>query len=159
MSKIRTKSIIVFILGMLTFASGAFFVNTFFLVERPVKDGIIEDWGQVCFWQDMDGIYVAISPKGCYSSSCTRIKQQTGAAIVDLQNQEIQLDARFVLLETSRFPLPCTNDCYGGGSVQFKLEHLIPNDYAVRFKDQWIGGVKVFSGNPTPRQCFENGTE
>jgi hypothetical protein len=43
------RSILVFKLGILTFAVGSFLVSTFILVERPTKDGIIEDWGQICF--------------------------------------------------------------------------------------------------------------
>jgi hypothetical protein len=150
------KSICVFILGMLTFAVGYFFVSTFIIVEKPTKDGIIEDWGQICFWSDADGLYASISPKGCYSTSCTSPKLQAGTAIVDVQNQKIQLEARFVHVKTSRFPLPCTDNCSGGGVVQFKLEPLLPNDYEVRFEDEKVGDLMIFSGRPTPRQCFEN---
>ena len=149
---------LIFILGMLTFAVGFVIVTAFSLVERPVKDGIIEDWDQICFWPDVDGIYLAISPRGCYSSSCTRPKLQTGTAIIDVQNREIQLEARFVLLKTSRFSLPCTEDC-SGGTVQFKLDHLLPNEYEVWFKDERVGDLNIFSGRPTPRQCFENNPE
>ena len=150
------KSIFVFILGILTFAVGYFLVSTFIVVERPTKDGIIEDWGQICFWPDVDGLYASISPKGCYSTSCTRPKLQTGTAVVDVKNRKIQLEARFVLVKISRFPLPCIDNCYGGGIVQFKLDPLIPNDYEVWFKDKHIGKLVIFSGRPTPRQCFEN---
>ena len=158
MSKSRVKLLIVFILGMLTFSIGAFIVDTFFLVERPNNAGIVKDWEQICLWQGEEGISLTISPRGCYSSSCTQIKQQTGTATVDLQNQEIHLDARFVLLESSRFPLPCTNDCLGGGSIRFKLDRLMPNDYTIWFLDQKVGKINVFSGRPTPRQCFGNTT-
>ena len=156
MMKFNVKTIIVFVLGMLTFALGAFIVNTFFLPTRPEEGGIIEDWEQICLWQDMDGIYLSVSPKGCYSTTCTQIKQQVGTATLDLQNQEIHLNARFVLLETSRFPLPCAQNCLGGGSVQFKLDQLIPNDYTLWFLDQKVGEVNIFSGRTTPRQCFKN---
>ena len=154
MSKLRASHAFVFILGMLTFAIGSWLLSTFIFVERPVKDGIIEDWDQICFWQDQDGIYATISPMGCYSTSCTNIKLQTSTAIVDLENQEIQLDARFVLVETSRFPLPCIENCVGG-DLQFKLDQLIPNDYQVWFRKDKVGEIKIFSGRPTSRQCFE----
>ena len=150
----RGRSIFIFILGMLTFAVGYFILTTFIFVERPDQSGIIEDWDQICFWQDRDGIYVMISPKGCYSTSCTSPKLQTSTAIVDLQNQEIKLDGRFVIAKTSRFPLPCAENCLGG-NVQFKLDQLIPNDYEVWFRDEKVGDLNVFSGRPTPRQCFE----
>lgn len=159
MARLRGRNIFMFILGMLTFAVGSFIVTTFFIVERPVRDGIIEDWGRICFWPDQDGLYAAVSPKGCYSFSCTRPKLQVGTAILDLQNDKIQIETRFVLAKTSRFPLPCTEDCSGGGTIQFKLNHLIPHDYEVWFRDERVGDLKIFSGRPTPRQCFENTPE
>ena len=154
MARLKGKNILVFILGMLTFAIGSWFLSTFIFVERPVKDSIIEDWDQICFWQDRDGIYATISPQGCYSFSCTRTQLQTSSAVIDLQNQKIQIDGRFVLAKTSRFPLPCSENCLGG-NVQFKIDGLIPNDYEVWFKDEKVGDLKIFSGRPTPKQCFE----
>ena len=156
MLKRRAKFVIIFILGMLTLAVGSFLVSTFIFVERPTKNGIVEDWGQICFWPDVDGLYASISPKGCYSTTCTRPTLQTGTAIVDVQNRKIQLEARFVIVKTSRFPLPCIDNCFGGGLVQFKLDPLIPNDYEVWFGDLKVGDLMLFSGRPTPRQCFEN---
>lgn len=156
MSKIQTKSIIIFILGMLTFAIGAFLVNIFFLVERPQESSIIEDWDQICLWQDVDGIYLSVSPMGCFSTSCTQIKQQIGTVMIDLENEDIFLDAHFVLQKTTRFPLPCTENCSGGGRIQFKFDQLIPNDYSLWFKDQKVGKVNIFSGRTTPNQCFNN---
>jgi hypothetical protein len=156
MLKRRAKFVNIFILGMLTFAVGSFLVSTFIIVERPTKDGIIEDWGQICFWPDVDGLYASISPKGCYSTTCTHPTLQTGSAIVYVQNRKIQLEARFVLVKTSRFPFPCIDNCSGGGTVQFKLVPLIPNNYEVWFGDLKVGDLMLFSGRPTPRQCFEN---
>lgn len=154
MLKHRANHVFIFILGMLTFAVGSWLLSTFIFVERPVKNGVIEDWDQICFRQDQDGIYVTISPKGCYSTSCTSPKLQASTAVIDLQNQKIQLDARFVLVKTSRFPLPCAENCLGG-DVQFKLDQLIPNDYEVWFRQDKVGEVKIFSGRPTPLQCFK----
>jgi hypothetical protein len=156
MKYLKLKNALVFALGMLTFALAAFIFNTFLFPARPEKAGIIEDWEQICLWQDADGINLAISPKGCYSTSCTQIKQQAGTALLDLQNQEIHLETRFLLLETSRFPLPCAENCAGGGRVQFKFDQLTPNDYTLWFSGQKVGEVHVFSGRTTPRQCFEN---
>jgi hypothetical protein len=150
------NKIIVFILGMLTFAVGSWALSTFILAEPPSQEGTIADWGQICFWQDQDGIYGSISPKGCYSSACTRIVQQAGTAVVDFDRQTIALTARFVLAKTSRFPLPCSDDCLGGGVIQFRIDSLIPNDYDVWFGGQRLGQVKIFSGRPTPRQCFDH---
>jgi hypothetical protein len=157
--KFRINTIFIFALGMLTFPLAVFLINTFVFVTRPEQSGIIEDWEQICLWQDVDGIYLAVSPRGCYSTSCTQIKQQTGAALLDLQNQDIYLEAHFVLQETSRFPLPCTKDCYGGGRIQFKLDQLIPNDYTLWFSEERVGEIHIFSGRTTPQQCFGNQPE
>ena len=123
------KNVLIFILGMVTFAVGWFIVSTFIFVERPSLDGIVEDWERICFWPDVGGIYAAVSPKGCYSTTCTRPKLQAGTAVVDSRVNKISLETRFVLEETSRFPLPCTENCAGGGTVQFNLGDLIPNKY------------------------------
>jgi hypothetical protein len=155
----RLWGILVFLLGMMTFAFGYFIVSTFFIVERPTPGGIIEDWGRICFWPDEGGIYAAVSPKGCYSTSCTRPTLQVGTAIVDRQDNIIQLETRFVLVETSRFPLPCAENCAGGGTVQFNLGSLLPNAYEVWFRNEKVGELMVYSGRPTPRQCFENTSE
>jgi hypothetical protein len=144
---------------MLTCAVGWFALSTFIFVERPTKDGIIQDWGRICFWPDVDGITAAVSPPGCYSTSCTRPVLQSGTAVVDPQNYEIRLETRFVLAETSSFPLPCTQNCGGGGTVQFNLGGLLPNDYQVWFRGEKVGELMVFSGRPTPRQCFDNTLE
>ena len=154
MSKYRVKQIIIFILGMLTFAVGSWIFSTFIFIDRPDREGIIEDWDQICIWQDQDGIYVTISPQGCFSTTCTETHLQTSTAIVDLQTQKIQLDARFVLAKTSRFPLPCAENCQGG-NAQFKLDNLLPNDYEVSFGNEKVGVVNIFSGRVTPKQCFE----
>ena len=159
MSRIQLKNLFIFVLGMLTFGVGSFVTKTFLFYERPDKNGIVENWEEICLWQDNDGITLSISPKGCYSSSCTQIKQQVGTATIDLQEQEIHLSARSVLREVSRFPLPCIDNCLGGGSILINLANLIPNDYTIWFMDQKVGEVMVFSGKPTPRQCFENPIE
>ena len=154
MKIIRWKSLLIFILGMLTFAIGNFIVTTFVLVERPTPVGIIDDWKSICFWPDDGGISAAISPRGCFSTTCTRPQYQAGTAIVDVQNYRIQLEARFVVVKASRFPLPCTENCAGGGTVQFNLGSLIPNDYQVWFQDEQVGKLHVYSGRVTPRQCI-----
>jgi len=150
------EKIFPFILGVIITAIAAYIVVNFLLIERPVQDGIIEDWEQICFWQEEDGLYASVSPKGCFSTSCTRPKLQVGTAIVDVQNYKIQLETQFVLVKTGCFPLPCTGNCAGGGTIQFKFDPLLPNEYEVWFGEESVGDLMVFSGRPTPRQCFEN---
>lgn len=152
----KLKNILVFFLGMATFAIGSFIVSTFIFVKRPTPAGVIYDYERICFWPDVDGITASVSPRGCYSTSCTSPKYQAGTAIVDRQEYKIHLETRFVLVEESRFPLPCTENCAGGGTVQFHLGHLIPNKYEVWFRDKKVGELDIFSGLPTSSQCFEN---
>ena len=141
---------------MVTFAVGSFILSTFVFVTRPTPNDIIQDFERICFWPDVDGITAAVSPKGCYSTSCTSPKYQAGTAIIDVQADKIQLETQFILIETNRFPLPCTENCAGGGTVQFRLGHLIPNRYEVWFREEKVGDLDIFSGLPTPDQCFEN---
>ena len=126
----KGKYVLIFILVVLTFGVTSLLVSNLILVERPTQEGIIEDWGQICFWPDVDGLSASVSPKGCYSTTCTSPKLQVGTAIVDVQNRKIQLETRFVLVKASRFLFPCVENCNGGGAVQFIMEPLIPDDYA-----------------------------
>mgnify|MGYP001031070979 CR=1 FL=1 len=159
MSGIRVKRMLFFVLGMLTIALGFWILTTFIPTKTPEKGQMVEDWGEICLWQDVDGINLSVRPKGCFSTSCTEIKQKTGTVLVDMQLQEIHLASRFILMETSRFPLPCIDNCLGGGIVLFNLSTLLPNDYTLWFGDQKVGEVMVFSGRETPRQCFTDGQE
>lgn len=161
MKYLKLKNFLIFFLGMITFAVGSFIVSTFIFVERPMPagSGSIYDYERICFWPDVDGITAAVSPKGCYSTSCTWPSSQAGTAIVDRQGYKIQLETRFVLAESTRYPLPCTENCAGGGTVQFHLGQLTPNRYEVWFREEKVGTLDLFSGLPTPRQCFENGFE
>lgn len=154
MLKTRLNHVIIFTAGMLTFALAAWIVWALFLVERPEKQGIIEDWDQICVWQDQTGIYFSISPQGCFSTNCTIAGLQTSSAVVDLQNRVIEIDARFVLTKISGSLLHCMRNCTGG-NIQFKLDGLIPNDYHLRFREEQVGELKIFSGRQTPHQCFE----
>jgi hypothetical protein len=154
--KPQIRNILIFVLGMVTFAVGSFVVSTFVFVRRPTPAGMVEDWGRICFWPDVGGIYAAVSPRGCYSTTCTTPRLQAGTAVVDTQAYRVDLETRFVLEETSGFPLPCVENCAGGGEVTFALGDLIPNGYGVWFRDEKVGELMVFSGRPTPRQCFEN---
>lgn len=151
------RTALVFILGMLTFALSYFIYTIFINPERPTMEGVVENWGKICFWyDDMGSIQASVSPEGCYSTTCTLPVQQVGSAIVNEQDFKIDIETRFVLKETSRFPLPCIENCEGGGTVRFDLGGLAVGDYEVRFRDEKIGDLMIFSGRPTPRQCFEN---
>jgi hypothetical protein len=150
----KSKHIVVFILGMMAYAVGSFLISSFILMDRPEKSGTIEDWEQICFRVEKGNVYASVSPKGCYSTSCTRPRFQTGTAIVN--QEEIRLETTFALSKNSRFPLPCVDNCAGGGSVQFNLGSLTPNEYTVWFRNDEVGHLKVFSGRSTPSQCFNN---
>lgn len=154
MRKNMWKSIMVFFLGMLVFVVGSFFVRTFVFVRRPEPPNMIDEWKEICFWPEEQGINVVVSPEGCYSTTCTRPQYQAGTAIVDMQSRKIQLETQFVLVKTSRFPLPCIDNCAGGGTIQFALGPLLPNIYDVWFLDEKVGELNVYSGRVTPRQCI-----
>ena len=156
MPEIRVKRLLYFVLGMLAFAAGFWIVKTFILTEKLGKLGIVKDWGEICLWQDTEGINLSVAPLGCFSSTCTQVDQQSGTAFVDTQMKEIHLSASFVIRETSRFPLPCVKNYLGGGRVLINLSTMLPNDYTLWFEDQKVGDVMVFSGRETPRQCFWN---
>jgi hypothetical protein len=114
----------------------------------------------MCFWYDDQGSMQAeVSPQGCYSSTCTRIVSQTGTVVIEQNKFQIRIESRFILTKTSRFPLPCTENCSGGGTVNFDLGVLQVGEYGVWFKDEEVGNLNIFSGRPTPRQCFENQNE
>lgn len=157
MKRIHWRSIWIFLLGMLTLAVGYFLVTVFGGLRKPTREGIVEDWDTICFWySDQGTMFANISPLGCYSSTCTLPISQTGTALLDQDQYQIHLDSRFVLTETSRFPLPCIDNCAGGGSVYLDLGELQVGKYAVFFKGEPVGDLNVFSGLPTPQQCFEN---
>ena len=157
MKRMRWKNILIFILGMLTFAVGWGLLTIFGGLRKPIPQGIIEDWGSICFRsEELSGMNAAVSPLGCYSSTCTRPVLQAGTSILDQENYEIRFETTFVLAGSSRFPLPCTEDCSGGGTLNFELGQLAVGDYDVWFRDEKIGDMMVFSGLPTPDQCFEN---
>ena len=155
MKKFSWKNILIFILGMLVFAVGSFFVRTFVFMRRPEPSGIIEDFEQICFWSDQGGVFAAVAPRGCFPTYCTNPKLQAGTAIVNLQDYNIQFETRFLLEKTSRFPFPCADNCTGGGTVHFNLGPLVPNIYDVWFRNEKVGELNIYSGRVTPRQCIE----
>jgi hypothetical protein len=157
MRKTGWKYMLVFIFGMITFAVGYFLLNVFVGFRRPTPLGTVEDFETICFWYDDQGsIQASISPKGCYSTTCTRQVSKTGSAVLDQDSFKISLNASFVLAETSRFPLPCIENCAGGGMVNLNLGELQVGQYEVWFKDEIVGEFNIYSGLPTPRQCIEN---
>ena len=151
------KFIPVFFLGMLTLAVIYFLFNVLGGFRRPTPQGIVEDYDSICFWYDDQGsLQASVSPAGCYSTTCTRQVSQAGSAVIDQDSFQIRLEARFELGETSRFQLPCTENCSVGGTLIFDLGPLQVGQYEVWFGDEEAGEFYVFSGLPTPRQCIEN---
>ncbi len=157
MRRSRWILIIVFFLGMLTFAVGFFLVSVFGVSRRPTPAGIVEDFGSICFWYDDQGsMQASVSPKGCFSTTCTRQVSQAGSTVINQDQFQIYIKSRFVLAETSRFPLPCTENCSGGGTVYFDLGSLQVGQYEVWYEEEIAGELNVYSGLPTPRQCIDN---
>jgi hypothetical protein len=160
MKQVRWKYILVFALGMLTLTGGYLLLSVFGGLRRPTPLGTIEDYGSICFWYDDQGsMQASVSPKGCYSTTCTRQVSQAGSAVINQDQFHISFKSRFVLAETTRFLLPCTENCAGGGTVHFDLGPLQVGQYEVFYGDKFAGELNVFSGLPTPRQCIRNTKE
>jgi len=160
MKRVGWKYILMFVLGMLTVIIGYILFSVFQGFSRPTPMGIVEDYGSICFWYDDQGsIRALVSPLGCYSTTCTRPVSQVGSAVLDQDQYQIHIESSFVLAEDSRFPLPCTENCSGGGTVNFDLGELQVGEYEVLFRGEEVGNLNVYSGRPTPRQCIENSTE
>jgi hypothetical protein len=155
MKVVNRKTVVVFVLGMLTFAVGAVLYTVFLNPRRPQPVMTIENRGEICFQvDDIGDMIVSVSPEGCFSPGCTRQVQKVGKVVVDRWDFKLNFETSFVLAETSRFPFPCIDDCYGGGTIVFNLGMLDVGDYSVWLGDENIGKLMVFSGRPTPRQCL-----
>jgi hypothetical protein len=157
MRRIYFKYALIFLLGMFTLAIGYLVLVVFGGIRRPTPLEVVEDYGMICFWNDDQGkMQASISPKGCFSPTCTRIVNQSGSAVIDKQRYEINFFTSVSLVETSRFLLPCVESCSGGGLVQLDLGELPVGQYDILFRDDRVGELNIFSGLPTPRQCIEN---
>jgi len=157
MKSVHIKYMLMFFLGAITLAIGYLLATIFGGIRRPAPMDIVEDYREMCFWYDEQGtMQVSISPLGCFSPTCTRTVSQSGTALVDQDQFRILLEAEFMLAETSRFPLPCVENCSGGGSLQLDLGELQVGRYEVWYGNEQAGALDIFSGLPTPRQCIEN---
>lgn len=157
MKRVRLKFLLVLILGMLIVIIGYILFSVFQGFSKPTPMEIVENYGSLCFWYDDQGsMQAAVSPLGCYSSTCTRPILQVGSAVLNQDQYQIDIESRFVLAEASRFPLPCTENCSGGGTVNFDLGELQVGQYDILFRGELVGNLNVYSGRPTPRQCIEN---
>jgi hypothetical protein len=72
-----------------------------------------------------------VVPKGCFSSSCTRIVRVSCSAVV--RGNEIILDPLICRESTAAPGIPCTPDCNGGGQASCALASGLPvGSYTVR---------------------------
>ena len=160
MKRVGWKYVLMFVLGMLTISIGYILFSVFQGFSRPTPTGIVEEFGSICFRYDDQGrMQAEVSPLGCYSTTCTRPVLQAGSAVLDQDQFQIHIESKFVLADASRFPLPCTENCSGGGTINFDLGELQVGQYEVWYGDDIAGELNVYSGLPTPRQCIENPAE
>lgn len=125
-----------------------------FMLRRPEPGTVNNEIGEVCFFQELGQPWHAqVKTKGCYSYRCTRQIQRTGKLVIDQRNHALHFEASWVLVETSGFPFGCTDDCMGGGTLDFYLDDLEVGDWAVFAGDEKIGNVIVPSGVMIERQC------
>jgi hypothetical protein len=157
MNRIYFEYALVFLLGMFTLAIGYLVLVVFGGIRKPTPMEVVEDYGMICFWSgDQGHLQASVSPKGCFSPTCTRAISQSGSAVVDEQRYEIHFVTSFSLVKTSRFLLPCVENCSGAGLIQLDLGELPVGQYDILFRDERIGELNIYSGLPTPRQCIEN---
>jgi hypothetical protein len=62
-------------------------------------------------------------------------------------------EASWILDETSGFPFGCTEDCMGGGTLDFYLDEIKVGEWRVFFGDEEVGSVIIPSGRFIERQC------
>jgi hypothetical protein len=93
--------------------------------------------GQLCVGPTQAGqpARFTVTPKGCFSSSCT-LTTHAGCAVED-NGLELQLDA-LVCLRASPTEAPCTADCGGGGTASCDSGPLAAGNYTAR-----LGGLNL----------------
>ena len=123
--------------------------------SKPEPGTVIDNRGQICFRTAQDGhMLAAISPEGCYSTNCTRQVQKVGSAVLDRRSFELRFDAHFVLGEAKTYLIPCTENCQGGGTIDFDLGVLDVGRYTIWLGNEPIGNLDVTSGLPPRDQCL-----
>lgn len=83
---------------------------------------VIENEGLVCFRypRNLHRLQGRFHPKGCFSSSCTEVVEDTLHVELDADQFAIRLTTNFVLMDPhSTEPHLCTTDCGGADSVYF----------------------------------------
>ncbi len=95
------------------------------------------DAGQLCVGPTQAGqpAHFTVTPKGCFSSSCTLVVH-AGCAVQD-NGLDLQLDA-LVCLGASPTTGPCTSDCNGGGSASCDSGPLAAGNYTAH-----LGGLNL----------------
>jgi hypothetical protein len=126
-------------------------------LRRPEPGSISDEIGEVCFYQQLGLPWRAqVETAGCYSTRCTRQVQKVGSLILDQESHTMHFEASWVLAETSGFPFGCTDDCMGGGTVDFYFDDIEVGDWAVFIGDENIGKVMIPSGVMIERQCLSS---
>lgn len=114
---------------------------------------LIQDAGRICFYTydaaigKLEGKF---QPRGCYSSSCTRILEQSMTTSVDEQTGALRLKSTFVLLNTrviSPEHRECTADCDGGGAAPVVFERLTGERYTVFLGTESLGEIALAEVN------------
>ncbi len=105
------------------------------------------DVGSLCVGAVQAGqpAHFTVTPKGCFSSSCTQVAH-AGCAVQRNNGGNLQLDA-LVCLQTNTQG-PCTPDCSGGGLARCDSGALAPGFYTAR-----LGGLELPFNVPTEGAC------
>lgn len=107
----------------------------------PDEAVVVKNEGRVCFEEFDNSLELRghFSPKGCFSSSCTRPIEQSFVVRVDTEQYTIRLYANFVLVDPyGSEPHRCTADCGGAGGIDFDIGDVERGTYSI-----WLGEMRL----------------
>ncbi|MBN1992989.1 MAG: hypothetical protein JW953_09825 [Anaerolineae bacterium] len=143
----RAKSVTLPAVFLLSLLIACAYTDREYPIITPIpKDGvrIVENSGRICFESDTNAIYL---PKGCYSSSCTRVVQQFGDVRVDEEAFTIHFNTKLVTIDPlENFWMrshPCTTDCIDVGVMEFYLAAMASGTYSIWLGEKKIGELNV----------------
>ena len=123
----------------------------------PPDVDIVQNEGQICFSRIPAGVVptsetrlrVHVLPAGCRSSSCTITYERNGEMQIDADNRRIHFLSRYMIEDYSGVPGPdgqacgCTEDCSGGGEIEFDTGDLPEGVYQVELGMKVIGEIVI----------------
>lgn len=113
---------------------------------------VVENEGQVCFrtCDNCGEMEASVVPKGCFSSSCDLVLDQSGGVEVDRTAKALRFRARFVILDISHSGTvqTCSADC-NNRFVSFYDHNIEFGTWSVWLGETKLGDVTVTFRGPT----------